>query len=170
MGHHIIEFDEQCKSCQGTGLYVGMAKRDGVAVVCHTCKGTGCHHVKIEYDDFEGRRERNGVKHVVEYNPGFVIGESKEKQLKLQDFGGMSYRDWFSGRPFAPGMENRMFSCPAGWYQSVDCKLKPSWDDTQQQCIPWGSFSNCKHFGKKHRCWARWDAEHEAEAKGGSHD
>ena len=49
---HVIEFDEKCKSCKGTGLYVGLAERDGAAVVCHTCKGTGKHHVRIEYDDF----------------------------------------------------------------------------------------------------------------------
>ena len=41
MGEHVIEFDCECESCKGTGLYVGMAEREGSAVVCHTCKGTG---------------------------------------------------------------------------------------------------------------------------------
>ena len=57
----VIEFDEKCKSCKGTGIYVGMAERDGAGIVCHTCKGTGCHHVKFEYEDFEGKIVRKDI-------------------------------------------------------------------------------------------------------------
>lgn len=30
----------ECQACKGTGLYKGMAERDGAAVVCSHCHGT----------------------------------------------------------------------------------------------------------------------------------
>jgi len=41
-GHKfILEGECECSACKGTGLYVGMAEREGAAVVCSRCKGTG---------------------------------------------------------------------------------------------------------------------------------
>ena len=158
MSHHIIEFDQQCKSCKGTGLYFGLAERDGSAVVCHTCKGTGCQHTKIEYDDFEGRKDVvKKCERVFEINPGIVIGKDEGK-CKLSDFGGMPYKEWALGLPFPQRSENRKFTCPAWWYQSADYKKKPSWNDSDRKC-GWGSFSECKHFKEKDGCWKRWDRE-----------
>ena len=37
----VVEFDEQCMACGGTGLYVGMAECDGAAVVCTNAKVLG---------------------------------------------------------------------------------------------------------------------------------
>ena len=155
MAHHTIEFDQECKSCKGTGLYSGMAEIGGCAVVCRTCKGTGCHHVKIEYDDFEGRKIYEGIEHVYEINPGITVGS--QGRWKFLDFGGMSYTDWLSGKPFIPGMENRMFICPAWWYQLADYSKKPNWDECYESLG--GRFSDCPHFKNKDICWKRWDIE-----------
>ena len=46
----------ECKACNGTGLYVGMAERDGVAVQCHNCNGNGW--VIYEYNEFTERAEK----------------------------------------------------------------------------------------------------------------
>ena len=159
MWHHIIEFDQQCKSCKGTGLYVGICERDGAAVVCHTCNGTGCHHVKIEYDDFESRKEQHDVKRVFEASVGMCIGKGKNNKYVLSDFGGMPYREWIQDFPFPPKSEMRQFVCPAWWYQSVDYDKKPDWDDEHRQCGWGGSFSGCKYFPEKDGCWHRWDKE-----------
>jgi hypothetical protein len=147
---HTIEFDEKCKSCNGTGLYVGMAERDGASVVCHTCNGTGCHHFRYEYEEFVERQMREGVERVVQINVGIMIGKGKH-------FGGMSYKDWLSGKPFTTGMEMRLFACPCWWYQRVDSKKKPDW----QECFDslGRPFSRCPHYGIKDKCWARWDRE-----------
>ncbi len=150
-----IEFNEVCKSCNGTGLYVGMGERDGSAVVCYTCKGTGCHHFKYQYEDFEQRKPKAGVKRVYQVNPGITIGVGGQGQYKLEDFGGMPLEDWNNGNIFAPGMENRRFTCPSWWYQSADYKKKPNWDE----CLCCGSFSSCDHFPQKAKCWERWDKE-----------
>ncbi len=149
----IIEFDEQCRSCKGTGLFRGMAEGEGIAVVCYDCKGTGCYHFKREYDEFTGKKQRGGIQRVIEYNPGFGLGEGNG--YVLSDFGGMTYEDWISGKPFVPGMEMRHFVCPAWWYQGADYKKKPDWCE----CMLGGTFRSCPHFHHKDKCWARWDQE-----------
>ena len=147
---HKIEFDEKCKSCNGTGIYKGFAELEKVGVVCHTCEGTGCHHVKIEYEDFEKKIQREGIKTVVEVNPGIGITSD------INEFGGMLYVEWFNGRPFELGMENRKYTCPAWWYQSANYELKPDW----AECIGCGSFSSCTFFNNKADCWKRFDIQH----------
>jgi len=144
----IIEFDEKCPSCNGTGLYVGMAERDGYAVICYTCKGTGKHHFTHTYEEFEKREEREDIRGVVQTNPGICLGGN-------YDFGGMSYQDWKEGKPFIIGMEMRLYTCPSWWYQSADYKKKPEW----KECGWGGSFSDCKHFSTKSICWEKWDKE-----------
>jgi len=151
--HHVIEHDEECKACKGTGLFSGISEGDGLAVVCNRCTGTGCHHVKIEYDDFEGRKIRPNTRQVLEVNPGVMVGEGNG--FKLTDYGGMSYDDWLAGKPFERGMEMRKFTCPVWWYQSADYKLKPNW----AECVGCGSLSGCEHFPGKSECWARFDRE-----------
>jgi len=149
MSHHVIEYDCECSSCRGTGVFNGMAERDGYAVVCHTCKGTGKTHKRYEYDDFTGRKHRDGIHHVVESNPGIVLGGIEF------DFGGQLYEDWEAGTPFPAGSEMRHFTCPAWWYQGVDYEKKPRWEE----CVGVGMFSQCPHFSRKVDCWARFDRE-----------
>ncbi len=152
----VVEFDYACQSCKATGLYVGMAERDGAAVVCHTCKGTGKAHFKFEYDEFQGRKRNPAVEQVYQINPGIFIGKGKKGEYQLPDFGGMPYGEWLKDKPFTAGMENRAFTCPAWWYQSADYKKKPKWEE----CGNWGgSFSDCESFKTKELCWKRWDAE-----------
>jgi len=151
-----IEFDEVCKSCGGTGLYIGMAERDGAAVVCHTCKGTGCHHFVHEYEEFQERiPPTKPVVRVYEVNPGVVIG--KGSNLSLDDFGGMYYSQWKAGMPFSEGMENRKFTCPTWWYQTADYNKAPNWNECYS-CLG-RRFSRCPYFITKEDCWQRWDEE-----------
>ena len=155
-----FEADIQCKSCGGTGLYVGLAERDGAAVVCHTCKGTGCCHYGFEYEKFRGRLPApEPIIRVYEVNPGICIGRGPEGEFKLADFGGMPLIDWQRGIPFPPGSENRRFTCPGWWYQAADYELKPRWDD----CRIGAAFSGCIHFPRKDTCWEKWDREHAEE-------
>lgn len=151
-----IEFDEECKSCNGTGVFIGMAERDGAAVVCHTCKGTGCFHFIHTYEEFEKKKHNPEASRVYQYNPGIMIG-NREGVCSLPDFGGMSYLDWRKGKRFPKGSEMRKFSCPCWWYQGADYEKKPNW----KECLSnlGRTFSQCAHFPNKEMCWERWDKE-----------
>lgn len=146
-----IEFDQECQSCRGTGLYSGMAESKDTAIVCHTCRGTGKSHFKHTYNEFTGRKGMNGIKRVYQYNPGIGIGENDK--LNLKDFGGMSHEDWDSGKLFSRGSEMRKFVCPAWWYQGVNYDLKPNWEE----CLGVGAFSGCKQFKQREFCWIKFD-------------
>lgn len=158
-----IQIEYACQSCKATGLYVGMGERDGAAVVCHTCKGTGKAVHKFEYEDFTGRKRREGVKRVYEVNPGICIGTGKTGEYALPDFGGMPYGEWIEDKPFKIGMENRKFTCPAWWYQTANYDLKPDWDECNSNLG--GTFSGCSEFCNKAKCWKRWDKEFGNKAK-----
>lgn len=162
MSKHVIEYDCECESCKATGLYIGFAEKNGSAVVCNNCEGTGKKHTKISYDDFEKRRTRKNVERVFQANPGIGIGTRKGPEetaehgpLALTDFGGMPYKDWLAGKPFPKNSEMRRFTCPAWWCQCADYKHKPEW----KECAWGGSFSDCKHFGSKEQCWERFDEQ-----------
>jgi hypothetical protein len=150
-----VELDAivECTSCEGTGLYVGMAERDGAAVECHTCKGTGGEHVEHSYTRFTKRKARKGVTHVYRVNPGICAAPGAVP-------GGVSLRVWQEDPKAAakPGAEMRQHTCPAWWYQSADYEKKPEWKECWDNLGR--SFSQCKHFAVKAKCWDRWDDEH----------
>ena len=153
---HILEWREQCKSCGGTGIYVGMAERDGFGVVCYTCKGRGYVDQKVEYEDFNGRLAETSVQRVLRVNPGIIVGGPDP-----DSFGGMAYSEWAAGDgTFPVGSEMREYTCPAWFYQSADYSKIPNWKECH-----WGTFSSCKHFADKASCWERWDKDNDLPVK-----
>jgi hypothetical protein len=155
MAKHTFETDAKCSSCAGTGVYVGVAERDGFAVVCHTCKGSGKMKIHIEWEEFTGRLHHHGVSRVLEVNPGICAGINPKMGLTEKSFGGMPYSDWKQDKPFPPKSEMRGFTCPAWWYQTADYHKKPNWPE----CIGIGSFSSCQHFKDKAKCWKKFDEQ-----------
>ena len=148
-----IEWVQECTACRATGIYVGMAERDGFGVVCHSCKGSGKQEMKVTYEPFQERKIREGVRRVLQTNPGICVGGVEVGKYSLYDFGGMNYDCWLTGAPFLQGQEMRKFSCPAWWYQSADYEKKPDWEE----CIVCGAFSGCEHFPHKDQCWEKFD-------------
>jgi hypothetical protein len=141
-----IIYDGECNYCGGTGLYIGSAERDGAAVVCNKCGGSGKIH--IEEKLFIGKKVASGVKRVYEKNPGFYIGTDSIN--KLEDFGGLSYHDWINGKEFGIGTEMRNCVCPRHWYYS-----KPDWLVCKKvYCV-----DRCTHWINKSACWKRFDEE-----------
>lgn len=145
----IIEYRCKCQACNGSGIFVGFAEQNSnIGIVCHKCAGKGYQDIKWEYEDFRGKEIREGIDIVIETNPGIVLG-------KNFDVGGMSYRDWLDEKSFPEKSEMRKFCCPALWYQIIDYKKKPHWNE----CISMGSFSDCDSFAYKEKCWERFDKE-----------
>ncbi len=148
----VFEVNEQCPACKGTGLYVGMAERDGAAVVCDTCEGTGCNTYRHEYVPFTGRQPREGIVRVFAANPGIRISDCHG--LSLLAFGGVPFDDWDASKPFPAQCEMRNYTCPAWWYQCDPAHEKPEW-----YTCTYGAFPSCTHFSYKHACWVRFDEE-----------
>ena len=155
MAKHVLKIDCACPSCGSTGVYVGMGEGNGAAVECRNCGGSGKQVREIAWEDFTEKKKRPGVKRVYAVNTGIVIGENRNSGISLEDFGGMSYEEWFKGNSWKPGMEDRKHSCPAWWYQAFNYKLKPEWRD----CCGCGAFPECESFHAKDKCWSRWDKE-----------
>jgi len=82
-----ISIETQCKSCGGSGVYRGYQEAKGLAVVCHTCKGTGCEVLK--YTPFKGRKRRNDVD-IVRISGG-AFGSGPQGTT-------VSYEDFLQGR------------------------------------------------------------------------
>ena len=143
-----VEFDYECGSCGGTGLYVGMGEKDGIAVVCKICEGTGEAHFKKVYKKFTHRKKRRGIQRVLQTNPRVYTGG-------YGNFGGLSYKNWLANKPFSPGTEMRKFVCPARWFQTVDYDKKPDW----KECRLVNVFDNCEKYKDKVECWERYDKE-----------
>ncbi len=148
----VKEWKQECKSCKGTGLYVGMAEGTrGGAVVCYTCKGTGEQLCHFEFEPFIGRNPSPQVTHVYHVNPGIGVDNG------IIVPGGVSKEEWERNPNSVkePGREMRLHTCPAWWYQAADSEKKPDWDE----CPGCGTFASCEFFNLKEQCWARWDME-----------
>jgi hypothetical protein len=120
--------------------------------------GSGYIFFKMEYQEFHARKLRDDVTWILQMNPGIVVGKGKHGEYVFSDFGGMPYQDWLKGRPFEIGMENRMFTCPAWWYQNADYNKKPNWDECDGTLG--SSFSSCPSFVSKEKCWKKWDKQY----------
>ena len=149
-----VEYDARCEACDGTGVYVGLAERDGCAVVCGTCKGRGGVVVRHRYTPFPGVRDiRGDVVHVFASGAGIVKGAYMA--------GGATYEEWLRDPSivFERGRELRQYTCPAWWGQSTK-KPPLGWEECHDALG--GKFSGCPHFHDKAACWERFDAEQAA--------
>ena len=147
----VVEWVQQCKSCKGTGIYVGLAERDGAGVVCLTCDGTGRKEMRFEYEDFTGKQRRNGVTQVYKSSAGYVINPQVAQ-------GGVPYEEWLENPESVNGRgtEIRNLACPLLWSQTAGAR-RPDWEECRGI---WGlHISKCQHYPNKDKCWLRFDME-----------
>lgn len=148
----------KCKSCNGSGLYKGMAENEQCAVVCNDCRGSGWHW--FEYDEFAERTKRNDVQRVFKGTYGFVHSHRDvvDEDFKLIEFskGGCTYEEWIAGAEPKPVKE---LYCPYLWtsqhLQSEDVndlyKTRCRADDGKG--LQWGTISSCGYWKDKAKCW-----------------
>ncbi|TFG98703.1 hypothetical protein E4H12_05240 [Candidatus Thorarchaeota archaeon] len=73
----------ECDSCNGTGLYVGFMEREGEAVVCISCGGTG--RQTISYKPYTHRKGKRGIKKV-RFGTGMIIDNPNGGWFTYADF------------------------------------------------------------------------------------
>jgi hypothetical protein len=160
MSKQHISLDIVCQSCSGTGLYVGMAERDGAAVVCSGCKGSGKYAYRFEYEPFEARRPAPKGVERVHLARGYILSPK--------------HPDCDGGVPvseYEPGMTvpaDEKLYCPY-LYTGQDFCSKPEQrypDSPPSAPISAGSYiSNCKHWENKADCWLIFHAEAPEDAR-----
>lgn len=146
----------QCRECQGTGLYKGMAERDNCATVCSTCKGTG--KSEFYYNKFTGKKVKENIKRVFGNTCGYVHSdvdittEQEGRVIKFSE-GGCSYEEWLNGEIPKPVKE---LYCPYIWNNKgvgnepiEDCKI---------YCKGFGSISSCENYHNKKECWIKFES------------
>lgn len=145
----------ECKSCQATGLYSGMAERGRTAVPCYDCDGTGKRI--LEGTQFTHKKACDDIDKVFRHT-GVVITEEFE--------GGVSYEEWLADPKSVRkiGNELRGYTCPFMTYQShghSEGKIG-LWAKCHNECLAGQLISNCSHFPEKDKCWEQFDRETQA--------
>jgi len=149
----------QCEACGGTGIYQGMAERDGSAVICYRCQGTGAIEVNVTYKKFKGRRERKGVKRVFSSSSGYVISAKDAKDVPFSKYGA-SYKDWLEGKTPIP---IKTLHCPLQHHgQTIQAKGHPLREFYQSHCkkhLGLGSMiCECSNRCNMNECWKTVEA------------
>lgn len=152
-----IKIDIECQSCGATGLYQGFAEKNGCAIVCHTCNGTGKQKYEFKYTPFTKRKLKKGVTKVFQNSCGYghTIEDIVTQDGKIIEFskGGISYEDWLEGGKPKPVKD---LYCPYLWTnQRLQTKdVNNLYKNRCNNGISIGSYiSKCKHFENKHKCW-----------------
>ena len=138
----------ECRNCGATGLSTEFPLKDGSAVRCPKCKGTGAEEIKAAL--FTEKKTRDDVEHVWANIVNYVITPDKFS-------GGASYQEWLDdpGIIHEIGREIREASCPMSWYQAANHKLRPQWDE----CNRVNHIPSCPWWNRKDKCWKQFDKE-----------
>lgn len=147
----------ECKACIGTGLYCGIAERNGSAVICQQCDGTGRQEFK--YKPFAGRNRRQNVNRVFKSSFGYVHSAEDANGIKFSD-GGVAYNDWLNGDVPKPV---KSLYCPFLWtWQQLKRESKLYSTRCENGTGLGCRISECKHWADKSQCWEIYEAENGA--------
>ena len=157
-GYSVIEIDQQCGSCSGTGVYKGFSEKDGAGVVCNTCDGTGRKLFKHFYKVFEGRKIRDDVDRVYR-RTNYVLGTGKivfnkgtrdEVEIDM-DKEGVSYLEFLQGK--MPNYIEKL-QCPMLADQGACHDIQGFVERCNKLNDGWlGYIPECKYLGNKSECW-----------------
>jgi len=108
----IWEQEAECDRCEGTGIVKGRLCDDEVGFVCRKCDGTGKRTIELEWKPFNRKKRRDGIERVYQEQCGIYVGRDEVQDYELEDFGGVSYEDWWDCPEFPRGSGMREFVCP----------------------------------------------------------
>ena len=154
-----IEMMIECPSCSGTGLYSGMGESDNVAIICPACKGSGQFHYMYEYNEFEGRKEKEGIDRVYLKGYGYkirtgVINFSGIGEIDM-DKEGVSYQEFLEGKQ---PKHIKTLACPMLADQSACHKIKDFTNKCDELNGGWLSgIKKCDYRDNKAKCWERFE-------------
>jgi hypothetical protein len=136
-----IVIDYECPLCGGTGLYRGCCEKDGAAVVCNSCNGTG--KCTFRAKPFTGQKVARGVERVFDSSHGYGV-TSKDVitadgvELPFSQWG-CTYEEWLAGATPVP---LKGLVCP--FWQDQDNRTLLG--DKCHGVAPGRSYLSCRHF------------------------
>lgn len=147
----------ECPKCNGTGIYVGLAERNGAGVVCSQCHGTGAYRFKYEYTPFTTRRNRKDIKRVYQAHSGYVLTATGKIENDCTSIDmtkqGVSYAEFMAGKLPTP---IEALYCPMCADQSACHDVKGFTDRCIKLNGGWiGYIPDCKHKDYA-QCWQRF--------------
>ena len=150
----------QCSACDGTGLYVGVCERDGAAVVCYRCKGTGRVYIEQHYTKFTARQKKKNVKRVFEHAGAYIISaedvEVNGKNIPFSEYG-VSYEEWLAGEAPKP---LECLHCPFMHTQQMLDRNSTLYKTRCNTGLKFGSrISDCQFMPEKEKCWEIYKCE-----------
>lgn len=157
-----VEIEHECGSCTGSGLYSGMAEKDGCAVVCTSCHGTGRCVSKMTFMKFNGRRDKKGIKRVFQSACGYGISAddvTRQEDGKVIKFSkaGCTYSEWKAGGIPKP-IED--LHCPylhsGQRMQSSSHKAHALYESNCRQNMSFSWITDCKMYPCKEKCWKKY--------------
>lgn len=158
-----IKLNIVCGDCGGTGLYVGFAEKDGAAVICSTCEGTGCEKYEFRCELFKKRKLRKDTKRVFKRSCGYMHcpQDVTTEEGKLIEFSkaGCSYEEWLKGDEPKPVKE---LYCPYLWTQQR-LQSKDKNNLYESRCKNGTGLelliSKCKYYEEKEKCWKIYEGK-----------
>lgn len=152
-----IELQIECPSCNGTGVYVGVAERNGASVICTKCNGAGAYQFKYTYNDFTGLKKRDDVTRVYKSGYGYFIAPGQIKfgeNLIDMDQEGISYSEFLDGK-FPDHITS--LACPMLADQGACHDIKGFVDKCNELNGGWiNRIADCKNQPNKTDCWTRF--------------
>jgi len=141
-----------CHVCNGTGLYQGMAERDGCAVICTSCNPLGSGGYPITYEQFVERKKlpKNKIKRVFKNSCGYVHSSKDTEGIAFSQ-SGCTYEEWLDGKEPEPVRE---LYCPFEW-TAQDRDMNGLYNAKCEKTLRTGSLiSKCSCRDEKAVCWA----------------
>jgi len=155
-----IEILIECPSCEGSGVYQGIAEGEGTGVICYKCKGSGAFLYQFEYRPFTGRKIIEGIDRVYLNGLGYKLGLGKIPfsngigEIDM-DQEGVSYSEFLNGE--VPKHIKKL-GCPMMADQSACHAKKGFVNKCEQLNGGWvGRLSECRKQPRKAECWKRFE-------------
>jgi len=155
-----IEMVIECPACEGSGVYNGIGEGDGLAVICYKCNGSGAYKYHYSYNEFTGRKIKEGILRVYKQGYGYKLGLGTinfdmvgEVDMTSE---GVSYQEFLDGKE---PEHIKKLACPMLADQGACHSIKGFIDECGRlhgSMLLGIRLTQCNYYPRKAKCWKRF--------------